>query len=149
MSKFKILTIPFDSQIKEFKNELIDKNISNKKILNYKVELIKEEGEYYWSVFFEYEELEGMVISSKESKILNEAELKILDILKEWRKNKAFEKGIPPYVIAKNEQLVEIIKNNPKTLAELQNINGIGEKKSKEYGEEIIEIIKKFYNIED
>lgn len=149
MSKFKILTIPFDSVIKEFKNELIERNMLNKKILNYKVELLKDEGKFYWSVFFEYEDLDGMINISKESKTLNEGELKLLDILKEWRKNKATEKGFPTYVIAKNEQLLEIIKTCPKTLSELQNINGIGEKKSKEYGEEIIGIIKKFHNVGD
>lgn len=143
---FKIVTIPFDKEIKEFKNEIIEKEIENKNILNYKVELISMENEFFWTFFIEYKNLDGLekVEANKEKK-LTEAEEVLLSKLKEWRSTIAKEKGVPSYVVAKNEHLFEIIKKKPKTLQELKNINGIGEKKVKDYGEKILEILKNFY----
>lgn len=143
---FKIVTIPFDKEIKEFKNEIIEKEIENKNILNYKVELISMENEFFWTFFIEYKNLDGLekVEANKEKK-LTEAEEVLLSKLKEWRSIIAKEKGVPSYVVAKNEHLFEIIKKKPKTLQELKNINGIGEKKVKDYGEKILEILKNFY----
>ncbi len=143
---FKIITIPFDNKIKEFKNEIIEKEIGNKNILNYKVELINIENEFFWTFFIEYKNLDGIdEIKLLNNKKLTEAEEVLLSKLKEWRRTEAKEKGIPSYVVAKNEHLFEIIKNKPKTLKELKNINGIGDKKVKDYGEKILEILKNFY----
>ena len=143
----KILTIPFDEKLGEFKNELLDRNINNKKIETYKAELIKVNEKFFWTVFVKYDELEGIEIF-KDSNILNEAETSLLGNLKEWRSEEAKKQGIPSYVIAKNEHLISIVKNKPKTLQDLKLINGIGEKKAKDYGEKILEIVKKFYGDE-
>lgn len=53
--------------------------------------------------------------------------------------------GIPLFIIANNKQLVRIIRQAPKRLEVLGNIDGIGKKKSSKYGEEISDILQAFY----
>ena len=47
--------------------------------------------------------------------------------LRTWRNERAKSDGVPSYVIARNVQLAEICKRLPRTLAELKEIEGIGE----------------------
>lgn len=146
---FKIITIPFDEQICEFKNELLDKYVNNKKVEYFTTTFVSINEKPYWSLFIKYSELDGIEIHKekveKEEQQFNEAEKKLFKKLKEWRSEEAKTAGVPSYVIAKNEHLVSIIKNNPKTLQDLKLINGIGEKKIKEYGEKVLGILKNFY----
>jgi superfamily II DNA helicase RecQ len=44
---------------------------------------------------------------------------------------------VPPFVIARNSQLADIIKREIKTLEALKTINGFGNKKVEKYGQEI------------
>lgn len=57
---FKIITIPFDKKICEFNNEILDKFVNNKKIEEYKCEIINIEDNFYWTIFIKYNELEGI-----------------------------------------------------------------------------------------
>lgn len=61
--------------------------------------------------------------------------------LKEFRKNKAKEKGIPAYYIFTDEELSSIIKMNIKTLDGLKNSHILSDTKIRFHGEEIISII--------
>lgn len=62
--------------------------------------------------------------------------------LKAWRLALARDKSVPPYVIFKNSVLEEISSAKPKTDMELLQISGIGDAKLKQYGEDIIRIIR-------
>lgn len=61
--------------------------------------------------------------------------------LKDWRNQLAKAKGCPAYNIARNAQLLEIVKKKPKTLAELKEVAGCTEKFCKLYGEEILKMM--------
>ena len=65
--------------------------------------------------------------------------------LREWRKQKAESEGIPPYVIARNTQLAEVVAGEIKTLEALKEIGGFGKKKLDKYGKEITDIVKAFF----
>lgn len=77
-----------------------------------------------------------------ESYTQNEDEI-LKNKLKEWQQNKAKEKNIPAYHIIQNKTLSEIVKKKPTTLSELEKIYGIGNRKIKQYGAELISIIVK------
>lgn len=66
--------------------------------------------------------------------------------LRQWRKETAEKEGIPPYVIAKNSHLGEIVKKEIKTLEALKQLNGFGAKKVEKYGKDICGIVKAFYS---
>ena len=63
------------------------------------------------------------------------------DALKQWRRNLAKEIGTPPYVILHDSTLDAICRRAPRTLAELCEVSGIGEKKAERFGEAILKII--------
>ena len=77
-------------------------------------------------------------ILDKEESVLNP---QLFKELKKWRKEKAYKEGIRPYIIFSDSSLIELVNNMPKNLNEMLQVRGVGEKKVKSYGEEIIKII--------
>jgi superfamily II DNA helicase RecQ len=144
---FEILTIPFDFAKKIFSPEELNKFCINKKVLHKRIEFFKSEEKPYWSVFIEYETV--LEPSGKESRGLTEAGSLCYERLREWRRTKAEQDGIPPFVIARNSQLVDIVKKEIKTFEALKQINGFGKKKIEKYGDDIIRIIKDFFEIKE
>ena len=64
------------------------------------------------------------------------------EALKTWRAVRARAEGIPPYLIASNRQLSQMIALKPASRAALTRIAGIGEAKAAKYGDEILAILK-------
>jgi hypothetical protein len=65
----------------------------------------------------------------------------LLNRLKKWRNNKAKETDLPHYMIMPQKTMVTLANFVPQSLPALKQIKGIGTKKSKQYGEELLEII--------
>jgi ATP-dependent DNA helicase RecQ len=63
---------------------------------------------------------------------------KLLDRLVAWRRERAHADDVPPYVVAHNAMLEEIVRVRPASIAELQRINGFGPKRVDLYGESIL-----------
>jgi translin len=72
---------------------------------------------------------------------LNRTDQEVYRALDAWRSRKANEESIPPYIIARNSWLKEIIRLNPTSIKELNSIKGFGEKRVSKYGKDIIAII--------
>ena len=66
------------------------------------------------------------------------------NLLKHWRNERANQDGLPPYMIAQNESLMQIAAANIETVEDFLGIKGFGEKRAQKYGEEILEILKEF-----
>ncbi|MBI5245277.1 MAG: HRDC domain-containing protein [Elusimicrobia bacterium] len=66
---------------------------------------------------------------------------RIYDELRLWRGRKAKREGMPPYLILNNRELAELAMKKPATLANLRDIEGIGEAKSERWGEEILALL--------
>ncbi len=141
---YAIITIPFNSLQQCFHPDELNIFCLNKKVVMKKVEFFCEGGKYYWSVFIEYEPI--LQQSSKEgTKSLNQEGNVCFARLKNWRKEKADKEGIPPYVIASNQQLIEIINKEIITIEGLKQVHGFGKKKLEKYGKEMTEILKEFF----
>jgi superfamily II DNA helicase RecQ len=141
---YEIITIPFNSITKTFNTDDLNAFCVNKKVISTKIEFFQDEKHACWTVFLEYEpilEKNGDVPSG-----LTEAGRLCYEKLREWRKETAEKEGIPPYVIAKNSQLGEIVKKEIKTLEALKQLNGFGAKKIEKYGKDICGIVKAFYS---
>ncbi|MCU1289777.1 MAG: aldolase [Acidobacteria bacterium] len=63
--------------------------------------------------------------------------------LKLWRNERAALDGLPPYMIAQNDSLMQIAVSDVKTPEDLISIKGFGEKRAQKYGEQIIEVLTK------
>lgn len=80
-------------------------------------------------------------IVSAETIVLTAEEDKIYAVLREWRNGKSGRDGLPPYMIAHNDSLMLMARDNPQTHDDLVQIKGFGEKRAQKYGDEILEII--------
>ena len=160
----KIVTLPFDEKMEEFEQEKLEKVLKDVQILKYQAELVKIEGKYYWTAFVECEKIEKLNKNSEKNNFtengkefkdanknymeyLTEDEMELYKILKEWRAGEAQLLGYPPYIIASNQLLANIAKTNPKNMEELSQLKGMGKRKIKDYGEEILLILENFYDI--
>jgi len=64
--------------------------------------------------------------------------------MKEWRRRTSQEQSVPSFVVMHDSSLDELCSKPPTTLAELQEIRGIGERKSELYGSQILEAVRRF-----
>ena len=160
----KIVTLPFNEKIEEFEQGKLEKVLKDVQIVKYQAELVKIEGKYYWTAFVEYEKADKFnknpgkdnftqdVKEFKETnknymEYLTEDEMELYKILKEWRSGEAQLLGYPPYIIASNQLLANIAKTNPKNMEELSQLKGMGKRKIRDYGEEILLILENFYDM--
>lgn len=67
---------------------------------------------------------------------------KLFLALRKWRKEKAEEEDVPPYIIANNSLLFAIADTVPTDTMSLKNIKGMGKKKIDSYGDDILEITR-------
>lgn len=70
--------------------------------------------------------------------------LLLVDELKQWRKKKASELDVPPYVVFGDKSLFEIATKKPATEKQLLEIYGIGEAKVENFGSSILRIVDNF-----
>jgi superfamily II DNA helicase RecQ len=139
---FKIMTIPFDEGKKCFLEDDFNHFVINKVVRSYQAHFFPRASGAYWTIFIDYDVPTGL---EPEIEGLNEAEKLLYEKLRAWRKEKAEQKGFPVYVICNNSQLKALVKQAPKTIEALKNIDGFGKKKMGDFGEELLEIVKAFY----
>lgn len=132
--KIKILTLKFDADRGEFDQTKLNKFIEENNVTTLKGELFEQNGDKYWSILLHYE---------KAKVTLNDDDRKLYDFIRNWRSEKAREKGLPVYIILTNEQIVQIIRIKPVTKDELRNIKGFSDNKVKDFGDEILSLFSK------
>lgn len=64
--------------------------------------------------------------------------------LKTYRMRKSYEENIKPYFIFNNNQLKDLILKMPINKEELKKVSGFGEIKANKYGDDILEILRKY-----
>ncbi|MBU4266235.1 MAG: HRDC domain-containing protein [Candidatus Altiarchaeales archaeon] len=68
----------------------------------------------------------------------------MLNKLKRWRKKVANEKSIPAFCIFHDKTLIEISNSLPITKQDLMNTYGFGRSRLKDYGDEVLEIVREY-----
>jgi len=66
------------------------------------------------------------------------------ELLREWRRETSNEQNVPAYVVMHDTTLDEISRIRPKSIADLLQVSGIGERKAEMYGRQILEALKRF-----
>ena len=64
--------------------------------------------------------------------------------MKAWRKKKANDMDVPPYVIFGDKTMIDIAIKKPRSKAELLEVHGIGEAKVEYFGTSILRIVENF-----
>jgi len=62
--------------------------------------------------------------------------------LEGWRKDYASENDIPAFMVFSNKTLLDLVKKNPSTLSELEQVYGIGRGKVEEFGHELLQVLR-------
>ncbi|HEY4268082.1 MAG TPA: DNA helicase RecQ [Galbitalea sp.] len=65
----------------------------------------------------------------------------LFERLREWRAGVAREQSVPAYIVFGDATLRGIALSEPKTLADLAGISGIGEKKLESYGQQLLDVV--------
>ena len=78
--------------------------------------------------------------SESEEKVINS---ELFNRLRGWRREMAIKEGVKPYIIFSDATLIELCNKNPKNEDELLDIRGMGEKKFKRYGCDLLNLLNK------
>ena len=73
----------------------------------------------------------------------------LFNILKNLRKKKAKEIGLPPAIIFMEPSLIDMANQYPVSMDELAQVQGVGIGKAKKYGQEFIDVIQNYVNEND
>ncbi len=105
----------------------------------------------FWDLLVEY--LEDPNQSQKQkhkssdvdySKILSSEDFQLFEKLRKLRKSLGKDRGVPLYVIAKNEDLALIAQKRPKTEEELNAIEEIAATKREKFGKDFIKVVLEY-----
>jgi len=101
----------------------------------------------YWSFCIGYQDGADKAQQTRPGRVdykevLDEADFALFARLRSLRKALAEREGVPAYALFTNEQLAEMVTKRVASLADLQTIDGIGEAKTKKYGEAFLEALK-------
>jgi superfamily II DNA helicase RecQ len=141
-----ILTLPFDPNHQCFQDEDLKRFLLNKRVRSLQPAFFQYDGHPYWTVLVEYEPLLTEEELRPLAPDLPEERIHLLARLREWRKERAEQDGVPVFLIATNVQLTEVARRGPTTLESLRQINGFGRKKVERYGKAMVELVGTFLN---
>ena len=68
-------------------------------------------------------------------------EARLREQLKEWRRTRSKDDGVPAYVVFADTTLYELARLRPSTRAALLDVPGIGPAKADRYGDELTELL--------
>lgn len=68
----------------------------------------------------------------------------LFEALRDWRRQKAAQRGLPPFLLFSDETLRDLARRRPTTPQRLLDIHGVGERKSAEYGGEVLAEIDRY-----
>ena len=102
--------------------------------------LILDGSNSYWSFCVGYQDGAEKAPQTRQGRIdykevLDESDFTVFARLRTLRKALAEREGVPAYALFTNEQLAEMVTKRVASLSDLQAIDGIGEAKTKKYGE--------------
>jgi ATP-dependent DNA helicase RecQ len=76
-----------------------------------------------------------------EIEIFDASEQELFEALRKHRLEVARLEGVPPYVVASDRTLREIVRDRPGNVSELHEIHGIGATKAERYGQGLLEVV--------
>ncbi|MNF79466.1 ATP-dependent DNA helicase RecQ [compost metagenome] len=79
--------------------------------------------------------------TSQASQLVRLEEREQWEALRALRRKLAEEHGVPPYVIFPDSTLLEMLRSQPGTLAEMARVSGVGARKLERYGDAFLEVL--------
>lgn len=150
--QLRIFTLRFSPYTESFDDSEVVGFLADKDVLSLSEHFFTKDGAPYLSVVVHYRTVVpppalSSVAASEEKRdeawreLLTDADWPLFNTIRAWRSERSKQDGVPPYVICNNQQLAEVIKARPKTLAALGRIQGFGEGKLKKYGNDMLSLL--------
>lgn len=156
--KCKVFKIQLDKEAENFEESKFNKFLESVKVNQTFASVINSK---FWSILVFYEDTNSSIQNEPTTQTLKDASAKSdepvkstpepllltaeqeqrFNKLKQWRNERAAQDGLPPYMIAPNDSLMQLAASDVKTEEDLIVIKGFGEKRAEKYGEEIIRIL--------
>lgn len=73
---------------------------------------------------------------------LSEADARLFERLRVWRRAAAAERSVPPFIIMSDAVLVEVCRARPHNIEALRNVKGIGARKAADFGAELLAAVR-------
>jgi len=70
------------------------------------------------------------------------ADAALFAALRAWRRERASEQHVPPYVIFHDATLADIARKRPKNSNDLKEVSGVGQRKLQRYGAAVLELVR-------
>lgn len=131
--------------------ESLNRFLRQKRVLTIHREFIHDGINFCWILAVEYLSGENQKTGQPSGRsgknrvdykeVLSPEDFAIFAKLREWRKEKAGEDGMPVYTIFTNEQLAQIVVQRTLSKTRLREIDGIGESRIKKYGDTVIQLM--------
>jgi len=141
--KIQIFSIPIIGGEEE--NKRMNDFLSSHRVVKIQEKLTASD---YWTFCISYvdKQPETEIDSKKQKKIdykdvLNEEDFARFSAMRTVRKKIAMEKAVPPYAIFTDAMLADITKLKEMTIKAISEINGIGEGRATEYGQQMIDAV--------
>ena len=139
----RMFAIPFDPHQEVFHDDDLQKFLLNKQVKSIHPEFFRQQDRAYWAIYLEYDAVLKDTTSGTDA--FDEPQRLLFKRLREWRREKAEQQGFPVFLIATNRELCDLVTQAPRSVQALQQIRGFGKKKVERYGQEILELIRAFY----
>ena len=145
--KLKVFTFRFSESNNGIDDTVMQEFIADKEVIEFTEHFFIHEKTPYMTILISYRDIAQDEKKRYNQRLdprkeLDEKEKVIYDALRTWRAARAKQEGIPPYMIVNNKQLAKIIRLKAKSNSDLAKVDGIGEAKTKQYGQEILNTIK-------
>lgn len=128
-------------------NGLINKDIENYGLLKVTAkghEFLEKPTSFMLVKNHEYEEEEESASAAGAPSGATGGDPALFAMLKDLRKKVAKRKNLPPFVIFQDPSLADMSIQYPVSIEELQKIQGVGQGKARRYGQEFVDLIKKY-----
>lgn len=148
----RIFTIPFNEETQSFHDDLVMQFCVNKRVHKIETKFFTRNHQPFWTVAIHYGQI---LFDEKNLRIagtpapeesLDDQQKALLLRMKEWRKQRAGDEGLPVYMLSTNAHFVSIIQQKCTSLESLKLVKGFGKSKIEKYGKELTEMVRQFYH---
>ena len=73
---------------------------------------------------------------------MDAADAALFEALRAWRRDRAAEQHVPPYVIFHDATLADIAHRRPANAEALKGVSGVGQSKLQRYGAEVLKLVR-------
>jgi ATP-dependent DNA helicase RecQ len=78
---------------------------------------------------------------AKKDKAIGQADRKVFERLRAWRREAAAQEGIAPFMVFGDTTLIQLSLKQPRSREDLLQVSGIGEHKADKYGDEVLKVL--------